>query len=193
VVFAPETGGTYCLLKVLPHDKAIVYAAGHRFSVNEALGVVEVRNEIALEQIQPTLERVAETTSERLFANVSDAERPGVPVLVSVSDASGAEPDEALDLDFRVSRDDIQVQAVLDCLRLRHAGKQPRGVGVAFDRTPSRSVPASVKSDAGELARASRRSSFSPITNRLDTNADLRQRSHGVARQERRDAYVRKE
>ena len=50
-------------------------------------------------------------------------ERPGVPVLVSVSDASGAEPDEALDLDFRVSRDDIQVQAVLDCLRLRHVGK----------------------------------------------------------------------
>jgi hypothetical protein len=51
VVFAPETGGTYRLLKVLPHDKAIAYAAGHRFSVNEALGVVEVRNETALEQI----------------------------------------------------------------------------------------------------------------------------------------------
>jgi AAA domain len=74
VVFAPETGDTYCLLKVLPHDKAIAYAASHRFSVNEALGVVEVRDESALEQIQQSLERVAETTSERLFANVSDVE-----------------------------------------------------------------------------------------------------------------------
>ena len=43
VVFAPETGDTYCLLKVLPHDKAIAYAGSHRFTVNEALGVVEVR------------------------------------------------------------------------------------------------------------------------------------------------------
>jgi AAA domain/UvrD-like helicase C-terminal domain len=74
VVFAPEAGDTYCLLKVLPHDKAIAFAASHRFTVNEALGVVEVRDESALEQIQPSLERVAETTSERLFANVSDAE-----------------------------------------------------------------------------------------------------------------------
>ena len=45
VVFAPGTGDTYCLLKVLPHDKAIAYAGSHRFTVNEALGVVEVRNE----------------------------------------------------------------------------------------------------------------------------------------------------
>ena len=74
VVFAPETGDTYCLLKVLPHDKAIAYAGSHRFTVNEALGVVEVRNETALEQIQPSLERAAGTTSERLFADVSDAD-----------------------------------------------------------------------------------------------------------------------
>jgi hypothetical protein len=69
-----ETGDTYCLLKVLPHDKAIAYAGSHRFTVNEALGVVEVRDETALEQIQPSLERAAETTSERLFADVSDAD-----------------------------------------------------------------------------------------------------------------------
>jgi hypothetical protein len=74
VVFAPEAGDTYCLLKVLPHDKAIAYAGSHRFTVNEALGVVEVRNETALEQIQPSLEQVAGTTSERLFVDVSDAD-----------------------------------------------------------------------------------------------------------------------
>ena len=43
VVFAPETGDTYCLLKVLPHDKAIAYASSHRFTVNEAIGVEDRR------------------------------------------------------------------------------------------------------------------------------------------------------
>ena len=42
--------------------------------MTEALGVVEVRNETALEQIQPSLERAAGSTSERLFADVSDAD-----------------------------------------------------------------------------------------------------------------------
>ena len=55
VVLAPDSGDTYCLIKVMPHDKAIDYAASHRFTVNQALGVVEVRNEVALEQIQPSL------------------------------------------------------------------------------------------------------------------------------------------
>ena len=48
VVLAPETGDTYCLITVLPHDKAIAYASSHRFSVNQALGVLEVRDEEAL-------------------------------------------------------------------------------------------------------------------------------------------------
>ena len=47
------------LIKVMPHDKAIDYAASHRFTVNQALGVVEVRDEVALEQIQPALEKAA--------------------------------------------------------------------------------------------------------------------------------------
>lgn len=40
VVLAPDTGDTYCLITILPHDKAYAYAAGHRFSVNQALGVL---------------------------------------------------------------------------------------------------------------------------------------------------------
>jgi hypothetical protein len=51
VVLAPGSGDTYSLIRVLPHDKAIDYAATHRFTVNHALGVVEVRNEAALEQM----------------------------------------------------------------------------------------------------------------------------------------------
>ena len=58
----------------MPHDKANAYAASHRFSVNQALGVLEVRNEIALEQMQPSLATVAKTADARLFAHVNDAD-----------------------------------------------------------------------------------------------------------------------
>ena len=48
VVLAPDAGDTYCLITVLPHDKADAYASSHRFSVNQILGVLEVRDEDAL-------------------------------------------------------------------------------------------------------------------------------------------------
>jgi hypothetical protein len=72
VVLAPETGDTYSLLRVMPHDKAIEYAGSRRFTVNEALGMVEVRDQAALEQVQPALEQAATVTDARLFAHVSD-------------------------------------------------------------------------------------------------------------------------
>jgi hypothetical protein len=34
VVLAPDSGDTYCLITVLPHDKANAYAISHRFSVS---------------------------------------------------------------------------------------------------------------------------------------------------------------
>src|SRR6516225_2577589 len=66
VVLAPETGDTYCLVTVLPHDKAISYAVGHRFTVNEALGVLEVRDEAGLEQLQPSLRTAAAKADNRI-------------------------------------------------------------------------------------------------------------------------------
>ncbi|HYS29162.1 MAG TPA: hypothetical protein VEQ12_06640, partial [Candidatus Limnocylindria bacterium] len=74
VVLAPDSGDTYYLMKVMPHDKAIDYAASHRLTVNQALGIVEVRNEVAIAQFHPALEKAAETTDKRLLANVSDAD-----------------------------------------------------------------------------------------------------------------------
>ena len=56
VVLAPDTGDTYCLVTILPHDKAYAYAAGHRFGVHQALGVLEARDEEAgppPEQVDP--------------------------------------------------------------------------------------------------------------------------------------------
>lgn len=74
VVLAPESGDTYCLITVLPHDKANAFAVSHRFSVNQALGVLEVRDEGSIEQVQPALRAVAGPAEQRLFAQVSDAD-----------------------------------------------------------------------------------------------------------------------
>src|SRR6202020_1504593 len=74
VVLAPDAGDTYSLIRVMPHDKAIDYAASHRLTVNQALGMVEIRAEAALEQFQPALEQAAKATEDRLFAHVSDAD-----------------------------------------------------------------------------------------------------------------------
>ena len=74
VVLAPDNGDTYCLITVLPHDKAIAYATGRRFSVNQALGVLEVRDEEAIQQLQPSLQAITKPEEKRLFAEVSDAD-----------------------------------------------------------------------------------------------------------------------
>jgi len=75
VVLAPATGAatdpnrdTYCLVTILPQDQANDYAARRRFSVNRALGVLEVRDEEAIQNLRPT----AEPAGKRLFADVSD-------------------------------------------------------------------------------------------------------------------------
>jgi hypothetical protein len=74
VVLAPPGGDTYCLVTVLPPDEANAYAANHRFSVNRAVGVLEVRDEEAVQQLQSSLQAVAEADGRRLFGDVSDAD-----------------------------------------------------------------------------------------------------------------------
>ncbi len=74
VVLAPESGDTYCLVTVLPHDQANAYAGAHRFSVNQTLGVLEVRDESAIAQVKPTLRAAAGPAEQRLFAKASDAD-----------------------------------------------------------------------------------------------------------------------
>ncbi|NVI87782.1 UvrD-helicase domain-containing protein [Actinomadura sp. BRA 177] len=75
VVLAPESGDIYCLLHVLPHDEAIAYATSRRFTVNQVLGVLEVRDEKQLQTMSETLEMAAGATpSPRLFDHVKDSQ-----------------------------------------------------------------------------------------------------------------------
>ncbi len=74
VVLAPESGDLYCLLRVLPHDEAIAWATSRKFTVNQVMGVLEVRDEAALEPMERALESAAEQTPKRLFGHVGDRE-----------------------------------------------------------------------------------------------------------------------
>ncbi len=74
LVLAPDSGDSYCLIRVLPHDDAISYAKSHRFTANQAIGVLEVRDEAALERQHEGLRASAAHAEPPLFARVSDAD-----------------------------------------------------------------------------------------------------------------------
>ncbi|MFF4811000.1 UvrD-helicase domain-containing protein [Micromonospora chersina] len=74
VVLAPEKGEEYLLLTVLPHNDAYAYATSRLFTVNLALGVLEVRNQTALEKITPALHQTAQEKQQLLFSGLKDAE-----------------------------------------------------------------------------------------------------------------------
>jgi len=74
VVLAPAGGGTYCLLTILPCDQALAHAISRRFGVNAAIGVLEVSNDEAIQQLQPSLQAAAGPADKRLFADISDAD-----------------------------------------------------------------------------------------------------------------------
>ena len=74
VVLAPDSGDTYCLLTILSLDEAVGYVTSHRVGVNPATGVLEISNSAAIQEMQPSLQTVAEPNVIRLFADVSDAD-----------------------------------------------------------------------------------------------------------------------
>ncbi|MFF5206795.1 UvrD-helicase domain-containing protein [Streptosporangium sp. NPDC000396] len=64
----------YWLLTVLPDAEAWAYAQRYRFSVNTALGVVDMWDTAALERVESAVRRSAESTPARLFADTCDTD-----------------------------------------------------------------------------------------------------------------------
>ncbi|QVQ53166.1 AAA family ATPase [Spiractinospora alimapuensis] len=74
VVLAPESGDTYTLLAVLPHDDAYEWVRRRRASVNTATGRIEIRDVAAIDASMPQLERMASKRQGRLFDHIGDAD-----------------------------------------------------------------------------------------------------------------------
>lgn len=73
IVLAPDDGSDiFLLLNVVPHDDAYAWAAKRLYTVNTATRALEVRNVVAIEQLTPSLEKVAATAPALLFARHSD-------------------------------------------------------------------------------------------------------------------------
>ena len=65
-------GARYLLKDVMPHDDANTYAVSHVFSVNQVLGILEVRNQEGIEEFERTLP--SEPAADGLFAQASNAD-----------------------------------------------------------------------------------------------------------------------
>ncbi|WP_371403462.1 AAA family ATPase [Kribbella sp. NBC_00662] len=74
VVLAPDSGDTYTLLKVLPHDDAYVWAQRRQVTVNAVTGRIEVRDVEAIDATLPELSRAAGGKDDRLFSHVGDGD-----------------------------------------------------------------------------------------------------------------------
>ncbi|WP_329111880.1 AAA family ATPase [[Kitasatospora] papulosa] len=74
VVLAPDSGDTYVLLRVMPHDKAIAWAVKQKASINTVTRAVEIRDIAMLDELTPAYERIAPVPDQRLFAKVSDGD-----------------------------------------------------------------------------------------------------------------------
>ncbi|WP_200263022.1 UvrD-helicase domain-containing protein [Streptomyces sp. HSG2] len=74
VVLAPDSGDTYVLLRVLPHDEANTWAVKQKASINTVTRAVEIRDIAVLEELAPAYERTAPAPEQRLFAAVSDGD-----------------------------------------------------------------------------------------------------------------------
>ncbi|MDX3616356.1 UvrD-helicase domain-containing protein [Streptomyces europaeiscabiei] len=72
VVLAPESGDSFLLLKVMPHDDAIAWAVKHRATVNSATQGIELRDDVALERATAGVRELPQPDDGPLFAHVSD-------------------------------------------------------------------------------------------------------------------------
>ncbi|MEU7628627.1 UvrD-helicase domain-containing protein [Nocardia sp. NPDC049220] len=75
IVLAPKDGSdTYMLLKVLPHDDAYQWACRRQITVNTADHCIEIRDDDAMSEALPVIEKVAHDAPTRLLAHASDTD-----------------------------------------------------------------------------------------------------------------------
>ncbi|MCY9782528.1 AAA family ATPase [Nocardiopsis sp. EMB25] len=72
VVLAPDSGDVFLLVTVLAHKEAYRYIRNRRPSVNQALGVLEFRDETALDTMSTALTPMVEASDDTLFREVPD-------------------------------------------------------------------------------------------------------------------------
>ncbi|KKD09752.1 UvrD-helicase domain-containing protein [Streptomyces sp. WM6386] len=80
VVLAPDSGDTFVLLRVMPHDKAIAWAVKQKASINTVTQAVEIRDIATLEEMTPAYERIASAPDRRLFSKISDGDMAALGV-----------------------------------------------------------------------------------------------------------------
>ncbi|MFD9959218.1 UvrD-helicase domain-containing protein [Amycolatopsis sp. NPDC058986] len=169
IVLAPEDGDEYTLLTVLPHDKANRYAISKRFSVNQAFGVLEVRDQAAIDQLEPAIRNASRQTETRLFDHVKDSAliRLGIDAEVlplvrnMVSEEHLApmakllpEPQYNVLVAFAAGYDEEEVWQLL-CDQLvdekPEPGIDPADLTAAIHRTPDRFAPITGPEDLAEM------------------------------------------
>ncbi|GGL15963.1 UvrD-helicase domain-containing protein [Planomonospora parontospora] len=74
VVLAPESGDSYTLVKVLPHDDAYRWAERHKIEVNTANGCIDIWDPAALHEALGEIEHEAQSAPGQLFDHVSDSD-----------------------------------------------------------------------------------------------------------------------
>lgn len=74
VVLALPSGDQYCLVKIVNHDVADRELASRRYTVNQVLGILEVRDQDAIETLTPEFAQAAQTAEHRLFEGYKNSE-----------------------------------------------------------------------------------------------------------------------
>jgi len=81
IVLRPWTGDTYCLVTILPKDKAKAYATSHRFSVQSSAPECRSPGRGSAPAAATAAAKASKPNGKRLFADVSRGETlPGVGV-----------------------------------------------------------------------------------------------------------------
>ncbi|RFU39432.1 DNA helicase [Actinomadura logoneensis] len=154
VVLAPDSGDSYTLLKVLPHDAAYSWIQRRRVSVNAATGRIELRDVASIEETLPQLERLGEHDNRRLFDAVNDADlrRLGVDGetltfaraltdLIQLEASQSFLPPQQYDaligLALGMSPDEVWAQLAGD---LQEQGYDTEDIDAAVTRSPERVV-----------------------------------------------------